>query len=161
SGACERAGRAVGAGHRPDCRSLPRCPGRRAAAFALQELHRLPTIRPSRRNRDPEAGEAMRTEAEHARRSPAVQRLLVGLVDGVTGHPWLVLGLALALCAVSLYAAATRLEYHTSRDDLVSPHKDFQKRWRHYLTEFGDDDDMVVVIQGKDRPRMEKAIESV
>src|SRR6185437_16604405 len=33
--------------------------------------------------------------------------------------------------------------------------------WRDYLAEFGDDDDIVDVVKGEDRPRMEKALEAL
>src|SRR5439155_17329131 len=64
-------------------------------------------------------------------------------------------------CALSVYASATRLQYKTSRDDLLSPDKDYQKRWQQYLQEFGDDDDIVVVVQGANRPRMQEALDTL
>ena len=91
----------------------------------------------------------------------AVQRLLVGLVTVVCRRPWLVLAAALALSAVSLYAFCTRLEYRTRRTDLVNPDKDYQRRWQQYLAEFGNDDDMVVVVQGSDRGRMKAALDDL
>jgi hopanoid biosynthesis associated RND transporter like protein HpnN len=86
---------------------------------------------------------------------------LLTLVSGVCGRPRLVLILSAVLVAASVWASSTHLEYHTSRNDLVSPDKDYQKRWRAYLDEFGDDDDMVVVVQGKDPDRMRAALEDV
>jgi hopanoid biosynthesis associated RND transporter like protein HpnN len=86
-------------------------------------------------------------------------RLLVRLVSIVCRWPRLVFALSLIACAASLYAAATRLEYHTQRTDLINPHKDYQQRWRKYVAEFGDDDDIVVVVQGSDRKQMEKALD--
>ncbi|HTU19797.1 MAG TPA: MMPL family transporter [Gemmataceae bacterium] len=90
-----------------------------------------------------------------------VRRLLRGLVAIVCRYPLAVLLVSLALGGASLWAAATRLQYKTQRDDLVSPHKEYQQRWRDYLTEFGEDDDIVVVVKGVDRPRMEKALEAL
>jgi hopanoid biosynthesis associated RND transporter like protein HpnN len=91
----------------------------------------------------------------------AVRRLLRGLVSVVCRYPLMVVLLSLAVAGVSIWAAATRLQYKTQRDDLVSPHKEYQQRWRDYLAEFGDDDDIVVVVKGADRPRMEKALEAL
>ncbi len=71
------------------------------------------------------------------------------------------LALSLVLVALSVWGACTRMQYQTSRNDLISPRKDYQQRWNNYLAEFGDDDDMVVVIQGNDRPTMIAALESV
>jgi hopanoid biosynthesis associated RND transporter like protein HpnN len=55
----------------------------------------------------------------------------------------------------------TRLEYRTQRSDLISPNKDYQQRWRQYLAEFGNDDDIVVVVQGTARPRMQRALDAL
>jgi len=90
-----------------------------------------------------------------------VPRLLVRLVAAVCRWPRSVLALSLLTCAVSIGAACTRLEYQTQRSDLISPSKDYQQRWRQYLGEFGDDDDMVVVVKGSDRPQMERALDAL
>ncbi|HWG46381.1 MAG TPA: MMPL family transporter [Gemmataceae bacterium] len=93
-------------------------------------------------------------------RSP-VRRFLRGLVNVVCRYPLPVLLLSLGLAGLSVWAAGTRLQYKTQRNDLISPRKDYQQRWREYLAEFGDDDDIVVVVKGEDRPRMEKALEAL
>jgi hopanoid biosynthesis associated RND transporter like protein HpnN len=93
-------------------------------------------------------------------RSP-VRRLLAALVSAVCQRPLLVLLVSLGLAGLSIYAAGTRLQYKTQRNDLISPHKDYQQRWRNYLAEFGDDDDIVVVVKGEDRPRMEQALDAL
>ncbi len=88
-------------------------------------------------------------------------RLLTALVTAVCRAPWTVLIVSALLSAVSAWAFYTRLEYRTQRSDLINPKKDYQQRWRAYLREFGDDDDMVVVIDGQDRSRMEAALETL
>jgi hopanoid biosynthesis associated RND transporter like protein HpnN len=90
-------------------------------------------------------------------------RLLVSLVEQVCRFPRLVLAVALFLCALSIVAAWTRLEYRTQRSDLINPHKDYQERWQRYLKEFGDDDDIVVVVEDRtaQRTRMEQALEEL
>jgi hopanoid biosynthesis associated RND transporter like protein HpnN len=90
-----------------------------------------------------------------------VNRLLEGLVVAVCRVPWLVLAASLVACGWSMYVAVTRLEYHTQRNDLIDPHKDYQQRWRRYLKEFGDDDDIVVVVKGDKKPRMKAALEAL
>ena len=69
----------------------------------------------------------MRTDRAEGLRPTAVQRALAALVGGVARFPRTVLLLAVLLCGLSLYAACTRLEYHTSRSDLLSPHKEDRK----------------------------------
>jgi hopanoid biosynthesis associated RND transporter like protein HpnN len=93
--------------------------------------------------------------AEHA----FVPRLLVWFVDACCRRPWAVGVVSLAVAVISATVFYTRLEYRTQRSDLMSPHKDYQERWRAYLKEFGDDDDMVVVVEGSDRDRMTAALE--
>jgi hopanoid biosynthesis associated RND transporter like protein HpnN len=103
----------------------------------------------------------MNPEPSHPHETAFVPRLLVGLVKQVCRRPGLVLTVSLLLAAASVYAACRHLEYHTQRTDLVSPHKDYQQRWKQYLSEFGDDDDMVVVVEGGDRDRMKQALDSL
>src|SRR5262249_47016478 len=90
-----------------------------------------------------------------------VQRLLMGLVGAVCRVPWLVLGVTLILCGLAAYSSLTRLEYRTKRSDLINPRKDYQQRWQDYVTEFGDDDDIVVVVQGHDHRKMKQALEAL
>lgn len=106
----------------------------------------------------------MRSEPDHSGEGARWHRLMVGLVGWACHHPRLILTLALTFCGVSLYAASTRLEYHTERSDLVSPHKDYQQRWKQYLAEFGDDDDIVFVVRAAgtaNRARMVRYIETI
>jgi hopanoid biosynthesis associated RND transporter like protein HpnN len=88
-------------------------------------------------------------------------RAVVALVGWVTRHPRAVLAACLALAGLSVHLACTRLEYHTQRNDLLSAEKECQKRWQKYLDAFGDDDDMVVVVEGTDRERMKAALDAV
>jgi hopanoid biosynthesis associated RND transporter like protein HpnN len=101
----------------------------------------------------------MSSENRGAPEGSYVRRFLVALVSLVCRHPRRVLTLSLALAGLSVLAALTRLEYHTQRNDLLSPHKDYQQRWRKYLAEFGDDDDVVAVVKGHDRVRMKQALD--
>jgi hopanoid biosynthesis associated RND transporter like protein HpnN len=90
-----------------------------------------------------------------------LSRTLAWFVAGVVRRPKTVLAACLASLAVSVHLAATRLEYHTQRNDLLSAEKECQKRWQKYLDAFGDDDDMVVVVEGRDPERMKAALDDV
>jgi hopanoid biosynthesis associated RND transporter like protein HpnN len=102
-------------------------------------------------------------KSEHARAAEAsrVRRGLVALVRLACRRPRAVLAITVVGAALSLLAAATCLRYHTSRNDLLSPHKDYQQRWHRYLAEFGDDDDVVAVVKGRDHVRMRQALDSL
>ena len=90
-----------------------------------------------------------------------IPRCLVRLVALMARFPRSVLLLSLVLAAVSGYAFYARMDYRTQRSDLMSPDKDYQKRWQNYRAEFGDDDDMVVVVEGGNRDRMRSAIDAL
>jgi hopanoid biosynthesis associated RND transporter like protein HpnN len=103
----------------------------------------------------------MRTEPEQAADETLVSKLIVGIVATVCRFPRLALACALVLCGLSLYATTRHMAFLTQRDDLVSPRKDYLERWRQYVAEFGDDDDMVVVVQGDERGSMQAALEAL
>src|SRR5438132_10034085 len=103
----------------------------------------------------------MEAEQGCSRESGLVPQLLIGLVKWVCRFPRLVLTASLLLSAASLYAFNHSLEYRTQRSDLISPNKDYHKRWREYLAEFGNDDDIVVVVQGSNRQQMQQALEAL
>src|SRR5438270_14060064 len=88
-----------------------------------------------------------------------IPRLLTRLVAAVCRAPRTVLIVSAVISLVSAWEFYARLEYRTQRSDLMNPHKDYQKRWRAYLSEFGDDDDMVVVVEGANRDCMTAALE--
>ncbi|MBX9623862.1 MAG: MMPL family transporter, partial [Gemmataceae bacterium] len=87
-------------------------------------------------------------------------RAVVGLVGLVGRYPRATLLAGIGLVALSV-VAATRLEYHTQRNDLLAADKPCQQRWQKYLDAFGDDEDMVVVVEGADRGRMQAALDAV
>jgi len=96
--------------------------------------------------------------------SPAESRLsaiLIAFTAWVARHPWLAIGFCLVTLGLSLQLARTQLTYRTQRDDLMSADKECQVRWRHYLSEFGSDDDIVFIVEGANRPRIEAALDDI
>jgi hopanoid biosynthesis associated RND transporter like protein HpnN len=106
-------------------------------------------------------GDGMNAEQAGPREQTLFHRFLLSLVGTVCRFPLPVLILSLLVAGLSLYSFTHYLEYRTQRSDLINPHKQSQERWRQYLTEFGDDDDIVVVVQGKDRRRMQQALDAL
>ncbi|MBI2805075.1 MAG: MMPL family transporter [Planctomycetes bacterium] len=90
-----------------------------------------------------------------------LSRSLAGAVCLVCAHPWIALGLTLLSCVICGQYTWNNLAYLTHRNDLISSKKDYLKRWHQYLEEFGDDDDMIVVVQGNDRTVMENTLEEI
>lgn len=88
-------------------------------------------------------------------------RGLARAVGAIGRHPYLVLAAVFLSCAVCAVYTLKNLTYLTRRDDLISKNKEYLKRWRQYVSQFGDDDDMVVVVRGQDRPQMEKVLDEL
>jgi hopanoid biosynthesis associated RND transporter like protein HpnN len=103
----------------------------------------------------------MKREPAQSSENSLVHHALARLVAAACRAPWLVVSVSAVLAAVSVYAFNYRLEYRTQRSDLINPRKDYQQRWRQYLAEFGEDDDIVVVVQGNDRQRMQSALDAL
>ena len=69
------------------------------------------------------------------------------------GQPWLVLTLALLLSALSLWFTSQRMEFLTGRDDLMPKNTAFNRDFQAFRAEFGDMEDIVVVIESSDAER--------
>ena len=69
-------------------------------------------------------------------------------------QPWLVLVLALLLSALSLWFTSQRMEFLTGRDDLMPQNTAFNRDFRQVRAEFGDMEDIAVVIEGGDAERV-------
>jgi hopanoid biosynthesis associated RND transporter like protein HpnN len=58
--------------------------------------------------------------------------------------------LVLAVTVACGWYTATQLGFRTSRLDLINPNSEFNKRWIAFIEEFGDDDDLIVVLHCED-----------
>jgi hopanoid biosynthesis associated RND transporter like protein HpnN len=96
---------------------------------------------------------------DREREATFIARLLAALAGLCFRHPWLVLLFTAATCGAAVWFTALKLTYQTQRNDLIGKNKDYYKRWQQYVDEFGDDDDMVVVVEGDDRARIIDALE--
>ncbi len=97
----------------------------------------------------------MNLENDPGQRTSFVARMLVRQADLVCRFPYPTLVLTLGLAGVSAYLFCADLKCYTSRNDLISPNKDYLQRWKQYVAEFGKDDDVVVVVEGNDTDRDE------
>jgi uncharacterized protein len=67
-------------------------------------------------------------------------------------RPWLVLTLALALAAASIYYTQARLQFNTGQDDLISANNRDSRNYLRYTKEFPDIDGLIVVVKVADHP---------
>ena len=87
-----------------------------------------------------------------------VSLALRALTELVLRAPWTTLTLCVGLAIASSYLTATRLQFKTSRADLISPEVDYQRRWLAYIDQFGDASDIVVVVEGPNREAIGNAV---
>lgn len=73
-----------------------------------------------------------------------------GLYGFVTRHPRLILACALLLSVLSVLYTKSRMEFLTGRDDLMPSNTSFNRDYRTYLKEFGDQEEIVAVIECDD-----------
>ncbi len=64
-----------------------------------------------------------------------------------------------AAVAVSLWLSMTHLGFRTSRAELLNPKSDYNRRWLEYTKEFGDKEDVVVVVEGESRQQIIPALD--
>ncbi len=65
------------------------------------------------------------------------------------------------LALLSMGLAARSLRLHTSRSDLISPQSEYHRYWLDYIEEFGDQEDVVVVVEGSQREKVSAAADEI
>jgi len=72
------------------------------------------------------------------------------LFSVIARFPLLLVVFALVLSAVSIVYTRNNLEFLTGRDDLMPKNSQFHRDYREYRQEFGDQEEIVVVIESED-----------
>jgi len=73
-----------------------------------------------------------------------------GLFDLIARYPLAILFVALLLSAISVVYTKNNLEFLTGRDDLMPKNSKFHRDYRDYRLEFGDTEEIVVVLESDD-----------
>ena len=80
-----------------------------------------------------------------------VSRGLRRWVELCTAYPAVTIALGLLATLAAGGLAATQLRLRTSRAELLCPQSDYNRRWLSYTAEFGDKEDVVLVVEGTRR----------
>ena len=75
--------------------------------------------------------------------------------------PAAVLVMSLLLAAGSLYWSYEHLGLKMSRLDLINPNSSFNQLWLDYIDEFGDCNEVIVVVEGEDNEKVLAALENL
>ena len=79
----------------------------------------------------------------------------------VLRFPVATLALAVAAALVALALSGSRLGFRTSRLDLLNSESSYNRLWIDYIDEFGDEDDVVVVVEGANRELVVPVLEEI
>ncbi len=79
----------------------------------------------------------------------------------VAKRPRLVLGLALLLSVASVIYTKQNMEFLTGRDDLMPRNAPFQVNYRAYTREFGDQEEIVAVVESDDAEKSTRAADAL
>ena len=85
------------------------------------------------------------------------RRYLSVLADAVIRRPWLFIIVGVLLAAVATVYSVRKLEFKTSRNDLIGRDSAYWKLYSQYAEEFHAEEDYVVVVEG-DQPERNRAV---
>jgi hopanoid biosynthesis associated RND transporter like protein HpnN len=88
-------------------------------------------------------------------------RALVAWTRFCLRTPLVVIAAALLSAGAAGLFTARHLGYKVSRVDLLDPESDYNKLWIDYIREFGEDDDAVIVVEGRSREEVVAALDEV
>lgn len=86
-------------------------------------------------------------------------RLLHGLANAVSRNPRLFFYPHAILFLVSVFYTIEKLEFNTSRDDLVGANKKYHTNFLEFKKEFSVQDDLVAVVESEDREKNRQFVE--
>jgi hopanoid biosynthesis associated RND transporter like protein HpnN len=83
------------------------------------------------------------------------------LFSFISRNPRLILALALLLSSISVVYTIRNMEFMTGRDDLMPRNAPFQVDYRAYRAEFGDQEEIVAVIESDDAEKSTRAADAL
>ena len=141
-------------------------PVRRVLSQGIRCMHQkppgsnLPDGNTSDSRRQGPTTSASQTSADdaHAGWMPS---MLAQLTQWACINPRTTLAIVAILSIVCLGITGRFLTFKTNRSDLINPQTAFHQRWLRYVELFGDQGEVLIVIEGQDRQSIETAMDSV
>jgi len=93
--------------------------------------------------------------------SSALTKPLQAVTRLAVRFPKTTIFLAAIVTIVALALTATRLGFRNSRADLLNPKSEYHQRWLAYAKEFGDQEDVVVVVEAERQDQVLTAMKDV
>jgi len=89
------------------------------------------------------------------------QRFFSGLANSISRKPLTYVVAGVLLAAVSAFYAARRLEFKTSRNDLIGRDSDYWRLYSEYAREFRGEEDYIVMVESGQPARNRAAIDAL
>ena len=83
------------------------------------------------------------------------------VTDLIVRFPLTVIIASALLAAGSLTMAHLSLGFRTSRSDLLNPNSDYNRCWQQYVSEFGEDEDVIVVVHSDDPKKIPPVLDEL
>ncbi len=90
-----------------------------------------------------------------------IPHFLHTVTRAVTRRPSAVLWVVGLLVLLSIGISVRFLTFKTNRSDLIDPGSEFHQRWLTYSEQFGEESDIVVVVEGDSRATIERALDDL
>jgi len=103
----------------------------------------------------------MERSTENAKEEGLLTELILWLTRAVIRRPGVTLAFSIALGIVSLAITARFLTFKTNRADLIDSKADFHQRWLRFEHLFGDDSDVVVVVEGEGEQQVKPVMDRI
>lgn len=101
------------------------------------------------------------SESQEQNEGGVVGRCLAAVSALLARRPLVAIFVVTILCAASGTFSALNLKIKTDRADLIDPNTDYQRRWLNYTKNFGEVEDLVVVIESKDPDSVRESMEDL
>jgi uncharacterized protein len=88
-------------------------------------------------------------------------KVLQTLTTSVSQRPGATLWIVALITILSLAVTARFLSFKTNRADLIDPNTAFHQRWLNFIDRFGDDADIVVVVEAEEEPRVREMLDEL
>ncbi len=105
--------------------------------------------------------EVSRIPADHGEHATFLPAILHSVTRGVSRRPASVLWIVGLLVLISLGVSARFLTFKTNRSDLIDHDSTFHQRWLKYADEFGEESDIVVVVEAEDTDLIKEALDDL
>ncbi|MBM81534.1 MAG: hypothetical protein CMJ78_13215 [Planctomycetaceae bacterium] len=90
-----------------------------------------------------------------------LDQLLCQVTQAAARRPPASLAWSLAIATLCVVATISLIEFRTKRSDLIDPQADFHQRWLRYTQQFGEESEIIVVVEASERESTRDAIEDL